>query len=144
MLSILLATALLVFVAPPTALALTAYLVASGSGPLKDHAPGEDLRIGTADDVIVSHPQGVGPSDSGPNTHGAASFALLTASPGGPFPTWSAGLLYGFDDILFVDGTIDFTPDYAASTLSDAPGLVHRPRPPASEPDRPRALRLVR
>ena len=119
MLSILLATALLVFVAPPTALALTAYLVASGSGPLKDHAPGEDLRIGTADDVIVSHPQGVGPSDSGPNTHGAASFALLTASAGGPFPTWSAGPLFGFDDILFVDGTIDFTPDYAASTLSD-------------------------
>ena len=86
-LPLLLATALLLPVGRSTALALTAYLIGSGSGPLKDHAPGEDLLIGTADDVIVAHPQGVGPSDSGPNTHGAASFALVTASAGAPFPS---------------------------------------------------------
>jgi len=103
----------------PAAHALTAHLIGSGTGPLKDHAPGEDLLIGTADDVLVSHPQGVGSNDSGPNTHGAASFALLYGSPGAPFPTWTAGPLFGFDYILFVDGSIDFTPDYAGSTLTD-------------------------
>jgi hypothetical protein len=105
--------------APATALALTAHLIANGTGPLKDHAPGEDLRIGTGDDVIVSHPDSVGTNGSGPNTHGAASFAILNGSPGAPFPTWTNEALYGFDYILFVDGTLDFTADYAASTLSD-------------------------
>lgn len=101
------------------ALALTAHLIAGASGPLKDRAPGEDLRIGTADDVVVSHPSGVGSNDSGPNTHGAASFALLYGFAGAPFPTWSAGPLFGFDYVLFVDGTIEFTPDWAASSPSD-------------------------
>ena len=102
----------------PAALALTAHLVTGN--PLDDHAPGDDLRIGTADDAVIAHPAGVGSSDSGPNTHGAASFALLNGSAGAPFPTWSIDpVLFGFDYVLFVDGTLQFEPDWNASTLSD-------------------------
>ena len=111
------AAAVLALLQAPVALALTAHLIAAD--PLKDHAPGEDLRIGTMDDVLVSHPNGVGSNDSGPNTHGAASFALLYGFAATEFPTWTAGLLYGFDYVLFVDGTMEFTPDWAASSLSD-------------------------
>jgi hypothetical protein len=111
------ATALLL-IRIPAVLALTAHLVAGD--PLDDRAPGDDLRIGTADDAIVAHPSGVGSNDSGPNTHGAASFALLNGSAGAPFPTWSLSpVLFGFDYVLFVDGTLQFEPDWEASSLSD-------------------------
>jgi hypothetical protein len=109
---------LLLLLPIPAALALTAHLVTGN--PLDDHAPGDDLRIGTSDDPIIAHPSGVGSSDSGPNTHGAASFALLNGSAGAPYPTWSlTSLLFGFDYVLFVDGTLQFEPDWEASSLSD-------------------------
>ncbi|HLK11549.1 MAG TPA: hypothetical protein VKW76_09220 [Candidatus Binatia bacterium] len=85
--------------------ALTAHLITASS--LVDATPGPDLRIGTADDVAETG--AFGPSGSGPNAHGAASFALLDS--GGTTPTGTS-----FTYALFVDGTIEFTPDYTAST----------------------------
>jgi len=93
---------------PELASALTATLITSNS--LVHHTPGTDLRIGTADDGTVSG--AIPPSSSGPNTHGAASFALLNA---GGAPPDSSNFTY----ILFVDGTIQFTTNYAGSTAGD-------------------------
>lgn len=109
-----LAIAAVLLAAVPAA-ALTANLITAGS--LVSKTPGNDLRIGTVDDTTVASPSGVGSNDSGPNTHGAASFALLRGSAGAPFPTWGSGS--GFDYLLFVDGTITFTTNYNASTPSD-------------------------
>src|SRR5262249_51214246 len=53
--------------------ALTAHLITAGA--LVNHAPGNDFRIGTPDDVVSA--DGLGIDDAGPNTHGAASYAFL-------------------------------------------------------------------
>jgi len=88
--------------------ALTAHLI-TGSA-LVNHAPGADFRIGTPDDLV--RPGGLGNDDSGPNAHGAASYALLN----GDAPLNDNPDLADFDWALFVDGTLEFTPSYTAST----------------------------
>jgi hypothetical protein len=100
-----------------SAAALTAHLITDAS--LVNKTPGEDVRIGTDDDEIFTG--GWGPGDEGPNTHGAASFALLYGSSGAPTPTYGTApyLSYGFDYALFVDGTITFTPNYSRSSAND-------------------------
>jgi hypothetical protein len=85
--------------------AITAHLITGAS--LVDATPGADFRIGTADDGRMAG--GIPPNGSGPNAHGAASFAALNESATVPSGT-------NFDHLLFVDGTIEFTPDYTAST----------------------------
>jgi hypothetical protein len=55
--------------------ALTASLITAPS--LVNHLPGVDMEIGTGDDGVASGT--LGNNASGPNTHGAASFALSTA-----------------------------------------------------------------
>jgi hypothetical protein len=108
--------ALVVAVAGPAA-ALTAHLITatSGSGSLLNKTPGMDHRIGTMDDGTETGAWGGG-SDFQNNAYGAASFALVNASPGAAIPSWPEP---HFSNIMFVDGTIEFTPDYNASTASD-------------------------
>ena len=97
----------------PDAAAITATLLTDPS--LADHTPGADLRIGTADDGVLSDDVGI--LHSGPNAHGAASYALLTGGPV-PIPGFNPEANdYSF--VLFVDGTLEFTPDFAASTASE-------------------------
>jgi hypothetical protein len=89
-----------------TCAALTAHLITAPS--LVNHTFGTDLRIGTADDTVTN--AALPPNDSAPNGHGAASFSLLTVPGADP-------LNYAY--ILFVDGTIEFTPNYAGSTADN-------------------------
>jgi hypothetical protein len=84
-----------------SAAAITAHLITAPA--LVDKTPGADFRVGTADDDTVA--AALNARQSAPNLYGAASFALLDDLEGG-----------GLDEIMFVDGTIEFTPDYAAST----------------------------
>jgi hypothetical protein len=95
------------------AAAITATLLTDPS--LVDHTPGADLRIGTADDAVLSDDVGI--LHSGPNAHGAASYALLSAGPV-PVPGFNPEV-NDFSFVLFVDGTLEFTPDFAASTASE-------------------------
>lgn len=98
------------------AAALTAHLITGTS--LTNKTPGADLRIGTSDDETFVGSWG--PTDEGPNTHGAASFALLNGSGGAPTPTYGVPYIaYGFDYAMFVDGTITFMPNYGRSSVSD-------------------------
>jgi hypothetical protein len=95
------------------AAAMTATLLTDPS--LVDHTPGPDLRIGTPDDGVLSDDVGI--LHSAPNVHGAASYALLSAGPV-PVPGFNPEANdYAF--VLFVDGTLEFTPDFAASTASE-------------------------
>ncbi len=89
-----------------TCAALTAHLITAPS--LVNHTFGADLRIGTADDTVTD--AALPPNDSAPNVHGDASFALLTVPGADP-------LNYAY--ILFVGGTIEFTPNYPGSTLDN-------------------------
>ena len=104
-------TALVALVGAEPSWALTAHLI-TGSA-LVNHAPGSDFRIGTPDDLVRTG--GLGIDDAGPNTHGAASFALLNGDP----PLWDNPDLNDYDYGLFVDGTLEFTPSYTASTADD-------------------------
>src|SRR5262249_57571448 len=83
------------------------------AGALVNHAPGNDFRIGTPDDVVSA--DGLGIDDAGPNTHGAASYAFLN----GVVPLGDNPDIDDYDYAVFVDGTLDFTPSYAASTADD-------------------------
>lgn len=103
----LLAAAALLWAAP--ALSFTAHLITDQS--FVNKTPGTDLRVGTGDDETISGP--VGFAQSSPNVHGAASFALLN------FPTSGMPDYSNFDFLLFVDGTIEFTPNFSASTADD-------------------------
>jgi hypothetical protein len=103
----------LLLAAAPEASAITATLLTHPS--LVDHTPGPDLRIGTADDGILA--DDVGNLHAGPNAHGAASFALLAGGPM-PIPGFNPEA-NDYDFVLFVDGTLEFTPDFAASTADE-------------------------
>jgi hypothetical protein len=87
--------------------ALTAHLITGTS--FVNHDPGPDLRIGSSDDGVLSG--AIPPNASSPNVHGATSFALLRTA--GPTPTYS-----NFEYVIFVDGTLEFTPDWASSSVS--------------------------
>jgi hypothetical protein len=92
----------------PAALALTAHLVTGN--PLDDHAPGDDLRIGTADDPDHRPSERRRLEQLWADTHGAAWFALLNGS---------ARAVRRSITSLFVDGSLQFEPDWNASILSD-------------------------
>jgi hypothetical protein len=100
-------------------LAATAILAAPAFAPaetlvtapsLVNKTPGADLRLGTADDGTSAGT--IPPNASGPNARGAASFALLKQD--GSIPANGND----FDYIIFIDGTLDLSPDLATSTAS--------------------------
>src|ERR1041385_5159321 len=102
---------LIAVAAAEPAFALTAHLI-TGAG-LVNHAPGNDFRVGTPDDLVRSG--GLGIDDAGPNAHGAASYAFLNGNP----PLGDNPDLNDYDYGLFGYGTLEFTPSFTASAVDD-------------------------